>query len=138
MNAIRSALMQGLAGLAVLAGAVFTWQQLQVSRQGQVTDRYTRAIEQLGKDSPVLRVGAIYALERIARDSATDRLTISEVLTTFIRLHAALSPGTDERERPLTRRPSSRRCGTWREQGRCVIVPRTSRRRSRSWGAWPA
>jgi uncharacterized protein YjbI with pentapeptide repeats len=100
VNAIRSVLMQGLAGLAVLAGAVFTWRQLQVSRQGQVTDRYTRAIEQLGKDSPVLRVGAIYALERIARDSATDRLTISEVLTTFIRLHAALSPGTDERERP--------------------------------------
>ena len=55
VNAIRSALMQGLAGLVVLAGAVFTWRQLQVSRQGQVTDRYTRAIEQLGKDSPVRR-----------------------------------------------------------------------------------
>lgn len=100
VNAIRSTLMQGLAGLAVLAGAVFTWRQLQVSRQGQVTDRYTRAIEQLGEDSPVLRVGGIYALERIARDSAADRLTISEVLTTFIRFHAALSPGTDERQRP--------------------------------------
>lgn len=74
--------MQGLAGLAVLAGAAFTWRQLQVSRQGQVTDRYTRAIEQLGEDSPVVRVAGINALERIARDSAADRLTISEVLTT--------------------------------------------------------
>lgn len=101
VNEIRSTLLQGLAGFAVLAGVVFTWRQLQVSRQGQVTDRFTRAIEQLGKNSPELRVGGIYALERIARDSATDRLTIVEVLTAFIRLHAALSPGTNERERPL-------------------------------------
>ena len=100
VNAIRSTLLQGLAGLAVLVGVFFTWRQLQVNRQGQVTDRYTRAIEQLGQDSPELRVGAIYALERIARDSDTDRLTVAEVLATFIRVRSALSPGTDERQRP--------------------------------------
>ena len=48
VNAIRSTLLQGLAGLAVLVGVFFTWRQIQVNRQGQVTDRYTRAIEQLG------------------------------------------------------------------------------------------
>ena len=57
VNAIRSTLLQGLAGLAVLVGVFFTWRQLQVSRQGQVTDRYTRAIEQLGQDSPELESG---------------------------------------------------------------------------------
>jgi Pentapeptide repeats (8 copies) len=101
VNAIRSTLMQGLAGVAVLVGAFFTWRQLQVARQGQVTDRYTRAIEQLGQDSPELRVGAIYALERIAGDSAMDRLTIADVLATFIRVRSPLTPGTDERQRPL-------------------------------------
>jgi hypothetical protein len=100
VNAIRSTLLQGLAGLAVLAGLLFTWRQLQVSRQRQVTDRYTRAIEQLGSDSPELRVGAIYALERIARDSAVDRLTIAEVLATFVRLRSPLPAGTNERKRP--------------------------------------
>lgn len=100
VNSIRSTLMQGFAGLAVLVGVFFAWRQLQVDRQGQVTDRYTRAVDQLGQASPELRVGAIYALERIARDSVIDRLTVVEVLTTFIRLHAALSPGTDERQRP--------------------------------------
>jgi hypothetical protein len=84
----------------VLAGVFFTWRQLQVSRQGQVTDRYTKAIDQLGQAGLEVRVGGIYALERIARDSLTDRLTIAEVLTTFIRLHAPLSPGTGERPRP--------------------------------------
>jgi uncharacterized protein YjbI with pentapeptide repeats len=100
VNAIRSTLMQGAAGLAVLAGLFFTWRQVQDGRQGQVTDRYTRAIDQLGQSSPELRVGGIYALERIARDSAMDRRTIVEVLATFIRLQSPLSPGADERPRP--------------------------------------
>jgi hypothetical protein len=100
VNSIRSTLLQGLAGLAVLIGLFFTWRQLQADRQGQVTDRYTRAIDQLGQASAELRVGGIYALERIARDSVTDRLTIMEVLTTFIRLHAPLTPGTEERRPP--------------------------------------
>ena len=103
VNAIRGTLMQGLAGLAVLIGAYFTWRQLQVTRQGQVTDRYTKATEQLGNDSVEVRVGAVYALERIARDSDLDRLTIQEVLTAFLRLNAGLRPsGTDERPRPKT------------------------------------
>jgi uncharacterized protein YjbI with pentapeptide repeats len=34
-----------------------------------------------------VRIGGIYGLERIARDSETDRETIIEVLTTFVREH---------------------------------------------------
>jgi len=68
VNAIRSTLMQGLAGLAVVAGLLFTWRQVRDGRQGQVTDRYTKAIDQLGQAAPELRLGGIYALERIARD----------------------------------------------------------------------
>ena len=76
------------------------WRQLQVHRQGQVTDRYTKAVDQLGQAGLEVKVGGIYALERIARDSLADRLTIVEILTTFIRLHSPLSPGTDQRQRP--------------------------------------
>jgi uncharacterized protein YjbI with pentapeptide repeats len=100
VNSIRFTLLQGLAGLALLVGAFFTWRQLQVNRQGQVTDRYTKAIDQLGQAGLEVRVGGIYALERIARDSLADRRTIVEVLTTFVRLHSPLSPGTDERQHP--------------------------------------
>jgi Pentapeptide repeats (8 copies) len=35
-----------------------------------------------------VRIGGIYALERIARDSAKDHLTVMEVLTAFIRDHS--------------------------------------------------
>jgi hypothetical protein len=51
-----------------------------LARQGQVTDRYTKAIEQLGSDKLEVRIGGIYALERIAHDSPRDHPTIMEVL----------------------------------------------------------
>jgi hypothetical protein len=39
---------QILAGTALLSGLYFTWRTLQVNRGGQITERFTRAIEQLG------------------------------------------------------------------------------------------
>jgi hypothetical protein len=66
VNAIRSTLMQGLAGLALLVGVFFTWRQIQVSRQGQVTDRYTKAVDQLGQAGLEVKVGGIYALIPVA------------------------------------------------------------------------
>ena len=59
-----------------------------LSREGQVTDRYTKAIEQLGSDQLDVRIGSIYALERVARDSPKDHPTVMEVLTAFIRQYA--------------------------------------------------
>jgi hypothetical protein len=66
------------------------WQRRthELTEQGQVTDRYTKAIEQLGSDKLDVRIGGIYALERIARDSARDHPTVMEVLAAFIREHS--------------------------------------------------
>ena len=47
---------------------------------------FTKAIEQLGeKDHLMIRLGGIYALERIARDSDKDHWPIMEVLTAYVR-----------------------------------------------------
>jgi aspartyl-tRNA synthetase len=40
---------------------VYTARNFTLSREGQVTDRYTKAIEQLGSDKPDVRTGGIYA-----------------------------------------------------------------------------
>jgi hypothetical protein len=66
------------------------WQRrtYELTEQGQVTDRYTKAIEQLGSDKLDVRIGGIYALERVARDSARDNPTVMEVLTAFIRQYS--------------------------------------------------
>ncbi len=50
-----------------------------------ITERFTRSIEQLGNPSETIRIGGIYALERIAKDSPRDSWTIMEVLSSFIR-----------------------------------------------------
>lgn len=59
--------------------------QAKVAEQGHITDRFTKAVEQLGNDHLEVRVGAIYALERIAKDSARDYWAIIETFATYVR-----------------------------------------------------
>ena len=63
-------------------------EQLLVAQEGQITERFTRAIEQLGSDRMEVRLGGIYALERIANDSDKDYWTIMETLTAYVRERA--------------------------------------------------
>ncbi len=51
------------------------------------SDRYTKAIEQLGSDKTRKRIRAIHILKRAARRSAADHPTVMDVLSTFICEH---------------------------------------------------
>ena len=93
------AMAQILAGTALLSGLYFIWRTLQVNREGQITEHFTRAIDQLGatddkgKARLEIRLGGIYGLERIAKDSPErDYSTIMEVLTAYVRSNAPRSP----------------------------------------------
>jgi pentapeptide repeat protein len=61
----------GFAGLLVgaLATILVGIVNYRGARSGRVTDRLTKAVEQLGNSNPQVRMGAIYELEQIARDS---------------------------------------------------------------------
>jgi Pentapeptide repeats (8 copies) len=91
-NDVRTTLLQGLGGAVLLSGAFLTWRQLQVSKEGQVTERFTRAIDQLGSDKLDVRLGAIFTLDRIAKDSPTDLGAVAEVLASYIREHSPWPP----------------------------------------------
>jgi uncharacterized protein YjbI with pentapeptide repeats len=91
-NDARTTLIQGLGGLVLLLGLYFTLRNLQLTQDKQITEHYTRAVEQLGSDRLSVRLGAIYALERIARDSERDHWPIMEILTAYIREHAPSPP----------------------------------------------
>ena len=91
IDAIRGRLLQLGAGLVIAGGLVYTGLTFRLNREGHVTDRYTKAIDQLGSDRLDVRLGAIYALERIMIDSARDHPTIVEVLAAFVRVHAPLN-----------------------------------------------
>jgi hypothetical protein len=84
-NSFRTALVAGLAGLAALGSLAMATRTYRLTQQGQITDRYTKAIEQLGSDKLEIRLGGIYALERIAVDSERDHRTVVEVLGAFAR-----------------------------------------------------
>jgi hypothetical protein len=117
----RRGLIQALglitAGVAGAVGIFFTWRgqrqtreaqeenqqntqaqlnnaqdELTLTRQGQITERFTRAIDQLGNARPEVRIGGIYALESIARESKQHYWPIVEVVTAFVRTRTSQSP----------------------------------------------
>jgi hypothetical protein len=61
--ATRTGMIAGLVGIAALAGLVFTARTYRLTQEGHITDRYTKAIEQLGSDKLDVRLGGIYALD---------------------------------------------------------------------------
>ena len=102
-SGFRQTFVQIVGGAALLGGLYFTAQTLRTSQetlrvnqktlettqQGQITERFTRAIEQLGdKERLMVRLGGIYALERIAQDSTSDHWVVMEVLMAFVREQA--------------------------------------------------
>ena len=60
------------------------------ANEKQITERFAKAIEQLASEKIEVRLGAIYTLERIAKDSEKDQWTIMEVLTAFVRENAPI------------------------------------------------
>jgi hypothetical protein len=76
-NDVRIGLLQGVAGVAVIAAVVVTWQQLETDRrqlrqqlelagQSQAAERFAQALDQLGSEQLDVRLGGIYGLERVA------------------------------------------------------------------------
>jgi hypothetical protein len=71
-----------------------TQETLRLTEQGQITERFTRAIDQLGATDDKtgeprleIRLGGIYALERIDKESheRAYHATVMEVLTAYVR-----------------------------------------------------
>jgi hypothetical protein len=104
---VRTASLALLAGAIGVIGAFYTARTFALNRAGQLTDRFTKAIEQLGHEIMDVRLGGIYALERIARDSKDDHPQVVEVLTAYVRDHAPLKEtleGEDDgQESPVAR-----------------------------------
>jgi uncharacterized protein YjbI with pentapeptide repeats len=98
-NNARATLAQIIAGTVLLSGLYFTWRNirigqdnLRITEEGKLTDRFSKAVELLGSKKLDIRLGGIYALERIAMDSRRDHWTVMEVLAAFIREHSPHIP----------------------------------------------
>lgn len=110
VNSARNMLLQSgqsffiaLGALGALGTLIFTAQSVdasrhsvdasrdavQATRDGIITDLYTKAVEELSSPDRGVRIGGVYALERIANNSARDQPTIVAVLAAFLQDHRA-------------------------------------------------
>lgn len=71
--------------LVVGTGLLYTARNYRLAHRGQVTERFTKALERLGSDELYVRTGGIHALEHVMRDSPDHRNDVVEVLVAFIR-----------------------------------------------------
>jgi uncharacterized protein YjbI with pentapeptide repeats len=91
INEARKTLATILGGTVLLAGFYSTWQNIKIAQEGQITDRFTKAIDQLGavdtkgEKKVEVRLGGIYALARIADQSKKDHTPIMDVLCAYLR-----------------------------------------------------
>ena len=88
LDNVRGRLLTLLAGLFAAGALWYTARTFKLTEQGQVTDRYTKAIDHLGSSRLDVRIGGIYALEQVARDSYRDHPIVMDVLSSFIRRHS--------------------------------------------------
>jgi uncharacterized protein YjbI with pentapeptide repeats len=100
VDAYRRTIVQISGGIVVAIGLYLTWRRILVTEEGQITDRFTAAIKQLGDSKTVVQLGGVYALERIAEDSPRndDHSTVMETLAAFIRENAPINPNRSSEE----------------------------------------
>jgi len=101
INSVRQTLVSAVAGVVALGAVVMAVRTYMLTRRGQHTDRYAKAIAQLASDKLAERIGGVYALEHVMRDSAKDQRTVVDVLAAFIResVPAEREPGHDDSDR---------------------------------------
>ena len=65
--------------------------------QRRVTDLFTKAVDLLGSDKAAVRLGGLYALERLAQDNAGQRQTVVAVVCAYLRMsdEPDTTPGDD-------------------------------------------
>ncbi|MDP9412487.1 MAG: pentapeptide repeat-containing protein [Actinomycetota bacterium] len=121
--ATRTALIAALAGLAAFASLLLTARTVQISQrtleansrsqeaalrlqqESILTERYTKAVDQLGGEALEIRLGGIYALERISRTDPAQQATVCSVLSALIRQRGE-APSGSEPEALNRHRPS--------------------------------
>jgi hypothetical protein len=87
---VRATILQFAAGIVLIVGLCLTARTVYVSRETHLTDRFTKAVDQLGHDRLEVRVGGIHALDRLARNSPSDRRLVIEVLSAYLHINASL------------------------------------------------
>ncbi|SEK63068.1 hypothetical protein [Nonomuraea pusilla] len=95
VDAVRGRVLAVATGLAALGALFYTARNadtarrtFQLSERGHVTDRYGKAVEQLGSAQAPVRLGGLHALEQLAQDNPGPefRQTVVDVICAYLRM----------------------------------------------------
>jgi hypothetical protein len=92
ITGFRTTVVQVLVALGAVVALWFTWRNYQLTRRGQVTDRFIKALERLGSEELYVRYGGVLALEQIVQDAPDQATHAAQVLGAFIRRRAPQRP----------------------------------------------
>jgi uncharacterized protein YjbI with pentapeptide repeats len=105
-NDLRTTGLQALAGVVLALGAAFTAYSILSNREGQLDERFSRALDLLAGGNAHNVRGAAHSLERVAVQSAFDRAAVVQVLAGFIRDRTEAGPDrTDDEGQPPEQPP---------------------------------
>jgi uncharacterized protein YjbI with pentapeptide repeats len=105
------------AGVAVAGVALLRhFAQTDADRQRRITESYGKAVSQLASEKIEERLGGVYTLERISRESPGDHWTVMESLTAFVR-ERSLRIEAERTSQPFEQRVSRRAYFLWLESG---------------------
>ncbi|MGW0747782.1 hypothetical protein ACWD3I_48940, partial [Streptomyces sp. NPDC002817] len=118
VTGLRTAAVAFAAALGAGIALLYTARTYRLTRRGQITDRFTKALERLGSPEIYVRIGGILALEQIVQDAPEQAATdAARVLGHFIRHHAPSStpppPSNNPKTTELERIPGCQR--GWRQ-----------------------
>ena len=81
----------------ILGGLAIFW-NIKLTQERLMTERFSEAVKLLGTDRLEIRLGGIYALERLARESPENHWLIMEVLTAFVQQSSLLTLAKGQRK----------------------------------------
>ncbi|ROR38181.1 pentapeptide repeat-containing protein [Kitasatospora cineracea] len=85
---VRSAVLQVIAAVGASIALLYTARTYRLSRRGQVTDRFTKALERLSADESYVRLGGVFAMEQIVQDAPEQGVHAARVLNAYVRRRA--------------------------------------------------
>lgn len=106
-NEYRKTMLQGIGGIAVLFGIYVAYKRMKVTelqlkntstqieliQEGQINDRFSRAIELLSKKEPDVRIAALITLEGIAKERDELYEIVLRIIIAYINRRAEISQG---------------------------------------------
>ncbi len=98
LSRVRVALVVIILGALAAALALYllrssSRERREENRERLVIERFMRAVDQLGHPALDVRLGGIYSLERLARESPENHAPIIEILAAYVREHAPWPAG---------------------------------------------